>query len=362
MKNKFITFSLIAFAFFAFVACESEDEDTTVDYTNQLIINYGNYGSVSSTITGYYANNSTVYTDYYEGINNTTLTSNIEHAYQYNDKIYFLGNDADQVFWVDSETFKQTENGVSDDIVKPRYCVGEGDYLYISCWGGDIWGDSTLSYIAKFNVTSNTVEEKIMMEGGPEGLAIANGKLYAALNYKKAIAVMDLNTNNITEIETEAATSFFTKDATDNLYVTFISTWGLPSYSTGLGYVNTTTDAIDNVYALDGVSSSYSDILVPNSDFSKLYVMASAWVQDTDSTWVQQGAIASFDVASKSFDTNIAEGISGINGIGYSDNTLFYFLSPSVDTYGSVVALNEDGTIKGQYETGIAPTQIITVE
>lgn len=364
MKNKFITLFLVALTAFAFVACESDDDDNEVadGYTNQLIINYGNYGSVSSTISGYNADSSTLTTGYYEAINNTMMTSNIEHAYQFNDKIYFMGNDADQVFWVDSETFEQTENGVSTNIVKPRYCVGEGDYLYISCWGGDIWGDSTLSYIAKFNITSNTVEEKIMMEGGPEGLAIVDGKLYAALNYKKAIAVMDLSTQAITEIETDAATSFFVQDDSDNLYVTMVSTWGLTSYSTGLGYLNTTTDAIDTVYALSGISSSYTDIIVPNADFSKLYVVASAWVEESADNWVQQGAIASFDVEDKSFGANIAEGITGINGIGYSDNTLFYFVSPSVTDYGTVVVLDEDGTVNKEYETGIAPTQMITIE
>ena len=50
-----------------------------------------------------------------------------------------MGNNTDEVFWVDDERFVQTENGISTDIVKPRFAAGFGNYLYVSCWGGDIW-------------------------------------------------------------------------------------------------------------------------------------------------------------------------------------------------------------------------------
>ena len=135
-----------------------------------------------------------------------------------------LGNNPDELLWVDAETFSQTENSVSTDIVKPRFGVGYGNYLYISCWGGDIWLDENISYIAKYNMTSQTVEEKIALPGGPEGMVIANNKLYTALNYKDSVAVVNLATDEISYIETPAVTSYFLKDNRDNLYVSLVST------------------------------------------------------------------------------------------------------------------------------------------
>ncbi|MDX1285042.1 MAG: hypothetical protein R3182_08525, partial [Draconibacterium sp.] len=201
--------------------------------------------------------------------------------------------------------------------------------------------------------------EKISVPGGPEGMAITNNKLYAALNYKDSVAVIDLNSNAVNYIETPAVTSFFVKDKNENLYVSLVSTFSDYSENTGLGYINTTSDQLEETYQLNGVSTSYVNILSANSDFSKIYVMTSAY----DANWNLSGAVSVFDVASKSFETsNFVEGVSGLNGIAFYKNKLFTFVAESVTSNGKTVVYNSDGSKDTEFETGIAPFMLLSVK
>ena len=322
------------------------------------IINYGSYSGDKSTITTYDKYADAVENGFYKTVNGVDLTSNIQYAYEYEGNIYFMGNAADQVFWVDAKTFQQTQNAITD-VVKPRYCVASGDYLYVSCWGGDVWADQTLSYIAKINLSTKSVEKKITVHGGPEGLEIVNGKLYAALNYTEAVAVVDLATDEVSTIAMPAGNipSYFEKDDNNNLYVVLGIAYGDEITKTGIGYLNTSSDELETTYELDGVSSmTYVDIFEFNDDYSKLYVM-------TQQGYGQPGAVAVFDVASKSFEAeNFIDNVMGINGVGFNDGKVFCFFSESTTSNGKVKTYSEDGTALNEFETGIAPFMLLTVE
>lgn len=346
------------------VASKNDDSQTLTKTINvtasySYVINYGSYSGDKSTITAYNNYTGEVENGYYKLVNGVDLTSNIQHACIYKGNIYMMGNNSDGITIVNSETFLQTSNTITTGIVKPRYSVGNGNYLYVSCWGGDIWADENLSYIAKVNLTSKTVEKTIALPGGPEGLAIAKGKLYAALNYKDSVAVIDLESEGISYIETPAVTSYFVTDNNDNLYVTLISTYSDYSDSEGIGYINTGSDELQNVYKLPGVSTSYVNILSPNSDFTKLYVMTSAY----DANWNLSGAVSVFDVASESFSTNnLVEGISGLNGVAYHNNKVITFVSETSTGNGKMVLYGEEGAELNEYTTGISPFMLLTGE
>ena len=359
MNNKINLLLLIIFSVFIFSCSENDPEPVYIEHGVSYIINYGDYAGAKSTITAFDKETGTVTNNYYENVNSVALVSNIQHAFSYNGKIYMLGNNPDELLWVDGKTFVQTENGVSADIVKPRFGVAASNYLYISCWGGDIWADESVSYIAKFNLSTKQVEGKIALPGGPEGMAVADNKLYAALNYKDSVAVINLSNDQISYIATPAVTSYFVKDKRDNLYVSLVSTFSDFSENTGLGYINTNTDALEATYQLDGVSTSYVNILAPNTDFTKLYVMSSAY----DANWNLSGAIAVFDTGTKSFEgENLVEGISGLNGIAWYNDEVFSFIAESVTADGSAKTYKPDGTFVREFATGKAPYLLLTTD
>jgi hypothetical protein len=361
MKKILNYLLFLAFSGVIFTACNDDDDDTDInlydnDVTGFYFINYGGSSVGYSTITKYDYETDSVTNNYFEAKNGFEITSNVQYSYKYEDNIYMLGNDVDQVVVVDT-AFIQTFEGVSDGIATPRFCVASGDYLYISCWGEDPdWSVMPDSYIAKYNISNNEVEDTISLPGGPEGLAIANGKLYAALNFSYNVAVIDLDDNSVSYIETPAVTSYFIKDDSDNLYVSLVSSYTYYSASSGLGYINTSDNTLEATFYLDGVSSGYCSIMTSNANCSTIYMLASSWVEQADESWTQEGSIYSFDTSTESFSPFI-EGLSGTNGIAFNSVTdnVYVFGGESYTEPGTVAVYDVDGTYESEFSCGISP-------
>jgi hypothetical protein len=239
--------------------------------------------------------------------------------------------------------------------------VGYGDYLYISCWGASPdWDEMAGTYILKYNVVTKSVEKKIALAGGPEGLAVANGKLYAALNYKQAVAVMNLSTETFTYIETEAVSSYFLKDKSGNLYVTQISTYSDPSTATGLGYINTQTNEM-TLYPLDNVSTSYASVFAFSKDYSKIYVIAA----DYDANWNVVGGVRTFDVSAKAFKNDaLVSNITGINGVSANpvDGKIYVFVDKGTAVNGDMVIFSSGETKEATKEVGASPAMAVFLD
>lgn len=364
MKNLFKSFVLL---FFVLVALSSCKKEKTPDlYPSALIkgcylVNSGNFGGGGASISKYDYDKDELTNFYYQNQNSgNELLSFIQYEYTYNDQVFLIGNVPDQIITVDP-LFEQTKNGVTDRIVNPRACAASGDYLYVSCLGENPdWSVMPDSYIAKYNIKTQTVEGTISLPGGPEGVEVSNGKLYAALNYKDSVAVIDLSKDAVSYIATPAVTSYFLKDNSGNLYVSLVSTWSDPSNDTGLGYINTTTDQLVT-YPLANVSSEYASVMAASNDMSKIYVITTT----TDANWNTTGAVSVFDVATKSFASkNLITGISGAKGLAVnpSNDDLYVFSGESVTGAGLMKIYNSTGELQGQKTVGASPTRAIFLE
>jgi hypothetical protein len=359
--KKFLNYFLLSLlAVSIFSSCKKDDPEL---YPSALtkgayIVNYGSYGKGGSSISKYDYEKD-VLTNFYDQQQNkgNVFAANIQYAYKSGNNVFLMGNSPDQIFTLDP-LMVQAKNGVADKIAKPRNCVANGNYLYVSCWGENPdWKDMPKSYIAKYNIETGKVDESISLPGGPEGLEIVNGKLYAALNFKKAVAVMDLATEAISYIETPAVCSYFLKDNNSNLYVSLISSYSTPATKTGLGYINTSTNAL-TVYELANVSTEYASIMTFSKDKSKIYVAAAAY----DANWVMVGGVKVFNVSTKTFETNsLVSGISGLKGVSVNpvNGNIYVFVAPSTTNNGTMKIYSEAGTMLSEKTVGASPTMAI---
>ena len=360
MKNYLTKFAcLLLCSGFLFSCSDDDDINYKPDMNGAYIFNFGNWGAGGSSISQFDYNNSVMTNDFYELVNGIELTGNIEYAYNYNDQTFLLENNPDQIITL-NDTLAQLKNGVP--LENPRACVGNGNYLYISCWGDTPdWNLMPDSYIAKYNINTMTVEDTIFIAGGPEGVEMANGKLYVAMNFKKNVAVINLDDNSISYIETPAVCSYFVKDDDNNLYVSFVGTSLDPSYKTGLGYIDTVNDKLTN-YSLANVSSSYSQIMTMNNDKSKIYVIAAPWVKDANGKWSMVGGIFVFNTETKAFEADpVISNILGADAITVNpeNDDLYITTSPSFTDPGVLNVYGSDGIFKKTYTTGISPNHII---
>lgn len=359
MKKLIIRFAVLFFAAILFNSCDKtetpEDPFPSEQIEGCYVINYGNFGAGGASISKYDYKEDQMNNFFYQAQNNgAELLSNIQYACSHNDSVYLIGNAVDQLITL-NPFLEQTLNGVSENLENPRFCVADGDYLYISCWGANPdYTDMPNSYISKYNTITRQVEKKIMVPGGPEGLAIVNGKLYAALNYVSQIAVVDLNNETVSTITTPAVSSYFVKDKDGNLYFTMLSTYADYSENTGIGFLNTTTDELGEVYALANVSSSYGSIFQADNSGSKIYLITSAY----DENWNLTGAVSVFDVANKTFsETPFVSDISGISGLSVNpvDNNVYIFTAQSTTGVGTMKIYSSEGSFKKEYEVGAFP-------
>lgn len=366
MKTFFSYFLMLFFAAIIFNSCDKTtipDDPFPSDLVEGCyIVNYGSFGKGGASISKFDYNTDKITNSYYKLQNGgVEILSNIQYVYHYKDSVFMMGNETDQIITV-NPLFEQSLNGVTDQIEKPRFCVADGDYLYVSCWGANPdWNKMPDSYIAKYNIVTKTVDEKIALPGGPEGLEIANGKLYAALNFKDSVAVINLSSDAVSYIITPAVPSYFVKDKSNNLYVTLLSTYSKPSTETGIGYINTSTDKVEATYKLDGVSSGYGSMIQANSDFSKIYVVTAAY----DANWNLTGAVSEFDVANKKFNDNqFVSDISGISGLAVNpkNSDIYIFVSQSTTGVGLMKIYSSAGDFVKDIEVGASPNGAIFLD
>ena len=364
MKNLFKLSHFLFAAAIMFSACTDDNNPDLVpdDLTKgAYILNYGGYKGTSSSITKYDYEIDELTPFYYQLQNKgKKIGSAPQYIYEYNDRIYFMNNNTDRVLVTD--LLFVAKDTITNDIEKPRYCVGHGDYLYISCLGNefDYANGVPGSYIVKFNVTTKTVENKIALAGGPEAMAISNGKLYVALNYATKIAVINLATQSISYITTEAVSSYFAQDENNNLYVTLVNSYSNPSTKTGLGYINTNTDDL-TVFSLDNVSTSYASIIALSKDNSKVYLVAAAY----DASWKMVGGVQVFNTTTKTFETEaLVSGITGINGVSVNpvDGNVYVFVSNGTTTNGSMKIFSANGDLVSTKTVGADPSRAIFLD
>ncbi len=362
MRNRLSISALLLMAVVFFSSCTKDNAKgalTEITPSSGIIVNFGQYNGAKSTLSFYDGITQSVINNYFKSVNDFNLLSNIQYAYKADSTIYFMNNNVDEVLYVSAKDLKQVKNAISGaDIVKPRNCVAYNNILYVSCWDGEPWTDATLGKIVKIDMKTNTIIGSITMPGGPEGLEVSNGKLYAALNYDTKIAVIDLITESVSYIYTPAKSSYLKKDNMGNIYVSLIS---YTATETGIGYINTVTDEI-TVYEIDGVSTSYVSVLEFSKDYSKLYVLQSAWNTEIGG---YSGSVAVFNTATKALEPqNLVSDLNGINGVDVDEvgGKIMVFISNGGSTNGIVKIYNDNGTYIKDVETGINPFMYLSLK
>ncbi len=357
MKRLFNIIPAIIIFAGLFASCTSNDEEKDNNKSSEnrgaYIINYGNFGAGNATITKYDFDNDQTTRFYYEMQNDKKIGASVQWAYKYDKSVYLITDSPDMILITD-ESFTVTDTiiGITDN---PRNCVADGNYLYISCWGADPdWVVMPNSYVLKYNIKDETYS-KIAIPGGCEGLEVANGKLYVALNYATNIAAIDLATENISYIETGSKSAYFVKDKLNNLYVSLVD-----GENKGLGYINTTTNEV-SYYKLETISAGgYAKSLDISKDGSKLYAISASY----DESWNLVGGVSTFDTASKKFDEKqIVSEVTGIKSLSVNpeNNHLYVFVSNGAVDNGEM-RIYKNGELKNTHEVGAEPTVTVYIE
>lgn len=171
-------------ATFTFTSCSDDDDDDNVPEIpveksyEAYVVNNGNWGANDGTIGAILGHHTSTpsYLDIYKQMNNKGI-GDAQDAYittsadGKNGLIFVTSTTSSKITVLDTEGtelyVKQLPN------VSPRYITGQGSDVYFSAYNG---------YVYKMNRDTYQITDSVNVGAYPEAIAIANGKLYAALS------------------------------------------------------------------------------------------------------------------------------------------------------------------------------------
>ena len=205
-------------------------------------------------------NNSSVsWIDNSGGINNSIFADRANRSLgdtgndmkQYGGKVYIVVNNSSTLEVLSAHDFssiKQIQMVEGSTPKQPRSIAFHGSNAFVSCFDG---------YVDVIDTASLTITERIQVGANPEGMAVANNKLYVAnsggLNFPNVdstLSVIDLSTNSeIQKVVVGKNPGTIIADAYGDVYVIARGDYG--SIPSRLVRVNTTTDTNEETFPFD---------------------------------------------------------------------------------------------------------------
>lgn len=327
-------------------ACGSDD-DNSINISQVLVINEGNFSAANGNITSYNPEDGSITPSYFEG--NTT----IQRARQRGNQLYLVGNAPDQVEIVDLVD-ERSEAVINQGFLNPIDIAFSNQYAFITNWG-DInlaFGPTPASYIAVMDLFDNEVVDSIMLPARPQEIALNNGRIYIAYEGGSALGVINPadgpDNFSLGTIEMPAGPSALLTDAEGDLWV--LCTSG------SLVEINTRNNSI--IRQLDGLTTgSFNEKAAIDLPGNMIYYLGG-----TNSSFTGRTTVYSVDLGASELAASIlvedgfslyGVGINPENGQVYvGDNNAF-------QSTGTGLVYDETGTELDQFGTGIGPNGFI---
>lgn len=232
---------------------------------------------------------------------------------------------------------------------QPRFMAFNGSKVYISCFDG---------YVDVLDTTTLSILQRIQVGANPEGLAVANGKLYVAnsggLNYPdmdSTLSVIDLQTGSeISKITVGLNPGGVMADQEGDVYVISRGNYG----SIPFKFVRVDTQLDEKVeeftFQVSAVAKMGNDFLV-------------AW-QDPSSS---QNSLGLFDPSSESM-INASyipmDAVSTLYGVSYNgfDGRIYVCDAGNYSSSGFVRVYSTSGVLQTSYQVGLIPSKLLFYE
>lgn len=221
MKKYLLSLAVLMMGTAFLTSCDDNDSDPI---PVPVVVSNGAYvvcgGNESSNING-----SLSYIDYnlgtasqnlFKAMNGRNLGLTPNDAVIYGEKMYIAVSGENTIEVVDAKTLKSlkqiktTELMGADKGVMPRHLTAYAGCIFVSTYGSSAadWSSYTTSgngYVAAIDTINYSIANIFTAGSYPEGIAIANNKLYVAnsdysMGSKASISVIDLSTGTDTPI------------------------------------------------------------------------------------------------------------------------------------------------------------------
>ncbi|MCF6269389.1 MAG: hypothetical protein L3J41_06755 [Melioribacteraceae bacterium] len=287
----------------AATSCSDEVIPETPKYERGvLVVNQGNFGSGTGTLTHKENGSENVTQNIFTGANNGAFLGNIAQSMiEHDGKNYISINNGGKVVVTNNVDFTllDTIGGIDQS----RYFASNGDKLYLSAWGDT----GSNGGVYEINTASNSVANFLDIGSGPEGLIFANEMLYIAngggFGTDSLVLILDPSDNSIVKsLVVGDKPQLMVKDNDDNVYVICNgkSDWMDPSQNTSGKLVKITNQEI--AWTIDIPNGSKNLTIDAENEFLYFVTEGKVVKQDMNSMILQTKAIKEIDAYALGFD------------------------------------------------------------
>jgi DNA-binding beta-propeller fold protein YncE len=331
---------------------QAKTEPVISDYTHAFILNEGLFNLNNSTLTYYKAADGTVTQDYFALKNHRGLGDTGNDIKLYGGKVYVVVNVSSQLEVMDREGNSLKRIPFFNGIVprEPRYIAFSGSKAYVCSFDGTV---------ARIDTTTLEIETLLTVGKNPDGICVANNKLYVSNSggldypvYDSSVSVIDIPSFTETKkIKVRINPSVIIPDSHGDVYV--ISRGNYDDIKYCLQRINTATDQLVQTFtnieplgmAIDkDTAYIYNyDYTTQASTFYKLNVNTEQLITSnfiSDGTVIQTPYGISVDAATG--DVYIAD------AYGFSVN-------------GDMFCLSSQGKKKFKFAAGLNPQRMVFI-
>ncbi|MDL2309057.1 hypothetical protein LJC68_05075 [Bacteroidales bacterium OttesenSCG-928-B11] len=349
MKDK--TTVLLLFIAVIFTACKEPVPPPEKPVENAAakgvyVLNEGLYDMNNSTITYYDFATGEITKDVFTKVNGRGLGDTGNDLQAYGSKMYAVVNISEQIEVMNISDCKSIKR-IPLIGKQPRKIAFAAGKAYVCCFDGSV---------VRIDTATLEIDATAMAGRNPEGIAVANNKLYVANsggldnpNYDKTISVFDLATFTlIKNIEVEINPYIVRADGEGDLYV--ISRGNYSSVPYHFQRIDSEIDEMVHDYDLPVLN------LAVEGEKAYLY----SYDFSTNESWIKVMDVLTEEIINENFiagDTEIktpyAIGVNSINGDVYISDSYRFTVS------GEVYCFDKNGKKKFDFEAGLNPTAFV---
>lgn len=328
----------------------------TTEKHNMLILSEGLFNLNNSTLALYDFEKQKLTTDFFLKKNKRGLGDTANSMIRYGNKIYIIVNVSSQIEVLDITTGKVVKQIPMFDQQKiarqPRYALAHNGKVYVTSFDGTL---------AKIDTTTLQIEDFAQCGRNPEGLCLANGKIYVANsggldfpNYDNTLSVIDVQQmKEIKKIPIAINPYKVYSDTEGDVYVSSRGNYGDKSYQ---------FQRIDS--QIDTVIQNFAYLNVLNftikNDIAYLY----SYDFGTQSSWVKVFDCKTEKIIDENF---IKDGVAirtpySIHTNPYNDN-VYISDALSYTVWGDLYCFDKKGKLQYKLtEVGLNPNTVIFLD
>lgn len=318
------------------------------------ILSEGLFNLNNSTLALYDFETQQLQTDFFQTCNRRGLGDTGNDMGLYGGKLYIAVNVSSQIEVLQAATGRSlariplfNEAGVAR---QPRYLAFDGGKVYVTCYDG---------YVARIDTVSLEVDALAACGRNPEGLCVANGKLYVANSggldypdYDNTVSVIDLATfQERKRITVGMNPGRVAADSRGNVYVVSRGNYDDIPYR---------FQKIDG--AADGLARSFDDIQALDFTISDDIAYIYHYNHTSGESWVKVFDCATEQVLRDNFitDGTVLETPYSINAIG---SDVYITEAYNFTVWGDVLCFSADGRLKFRLnDVGLNPNKVVLAQ